>query len=228
MSRTPGDSAAVSVIIPAWNAGPFIGACIESVLRQHPQPAEVLVIDDGSTDATAAIARSFPAPVKVISQANAGVSAARNLGVSQARQPLLAFLDADDIMAAGRIQRHCGLLAGRPDLDLVFGLQVCFATATPPLDSPVDGTATGGPIASTLTCRGEVFKRIGGFSTDLRGSETIDWLSRARNGGVQWLVDEKVAVWRRLHGRSLSRPSQRIDGHYLEAVKRHLDRMRGR
>jgi glycosyltransferase involved in cell wall biosynthesis len=225
---TPPETAPVSVIIPAWNAESFIADCVTSVLTQLPQPAEILVVNDGSTDATATIARSFPAPVRVVSQANAGVAAARNRGIREARQPILAFLDADDVMAAGRIERHFAILRDQPHLDLVFGLQVTFVTATPPLETWTRNTATEGLIASTLTCRREVFDRVGTFSIDLRSSETIDWMSRAQGNGIRSYVDDEVAVWRRIHARNLSGAKQRSGAAYLDAVKRHLDRMRGK
>jgi glycosyltransferase involved in cell wall biosynthesis len=89
-------SPAISVIIPAYNAAAFVGNAIESALAQTYPPLEILVVDDGSQDATAQIVARYGAPVRLIQQANGGTAAARNRAAREARGTWLAFLDADD------------------------------------------------------------------------------------------------------------------------------------
>lgn len=91
------DGPTVSVIIPVYNGERFLAEAIRSALDQTLSPAEIIVIDDGSTDASAEVARGFGPPVRVLAQANLGPAAARNLGVAHAAGDLLAFLDADDL-----------------------------------------------------------------------------------------------------------------------------------
>ena len=93
----------VSVVIPAFDAQATIGAAISSALWQTYRDLEVVVVDDGSRDATAEIAGAFPEQVRVVSQKNAGVAAARNRGVAEARGELIAFCDADDILLSGHL-----------------------------------------------------------------------------------------------------------------------------
>jgi glycosyltransferase involved in cell wall biosynthesis len=88
----------VSVVVPAFDAERTVGAAISSALWQTYRDLEVVVVDDGSRDATGAIASSFPEPVRVVSQKNAGVAAARNRGLAEARGELIAFCDADDVL----------------------------------------------------------------------------------------------------------------------------------
>ena len=104
------DLGAVSVIIPAYNAAAYVSRAVESALAQTCPPLEILVIDDGSTDQTAAIVERLPAPVRLIRKSNGGPAAARNLGASQARGEWLALLDADDWWFADklRLQLACG------------------------------------------------------------------------------------------------------------------------
>src|SRR5437868_4457401 len=83
---------------PAFDAETTAGAAISSALWQTYDDLEVVVVDDGSRDATGAIAGSFPEPVRVVRQENAGVAAARNRGVAEARGELIAFCDADDVL----------------------------------------------------------------------------------------------------------------------------------
>jgi GT2 family glycosyltransferase len=94
----------VSVVIPAFDAQATLGAAISSALWQTYTDLEVVVVDDGSRDATAEIAGAYPEPVRVVSQENAGVSAARNRGISEARGELIAFCDADDVFLPGHLE----------------------------------------------------------------------------------------------------------------------------
>ncbi len=102
----------VTVVIPCYNAAPFLRATLESALRQSHAPSEVLVIDDGSTDNSAAIAGFFGPPVRVISQTNQGESIARNRGIDEARGDWIAFLDADDLWLPNKLQRQLAAAQG--------------------------------------------------------------------------------------------------------------------
>jgi glycosyltransferase involved in cell wall biosynthesis len=88
----------VSIIIPCYNVELYVGKCIESVLAQDYSRLEIILIDDGSTDGTAAVLKRYlgDGRVKLIRQANAGVSAARNVGIDAATGELLGFVDSDD------------------------------------------------------------------------------------------------------------------------------------
>jgi glycosyltransferase involved in cell wall biosynthesis len=108
----PGRPRLVSVVIPAYNAERFVGEAIESVLAQTHPDVECIVVDDGSTDGTAAVVRAFGPRVRTLEQANKGVSAARNAGVRVATGSLLAFLDADDRWSPDRLSRMLEALAG--------------------------------------------------------------------------------------------------------------------
>lgn len=110
-----------SVVIPAYNAASTLGRAIRSVCNQTWAPHEIIVVDDGSFDATASIAREFGAPVKLIRQANSGVSVARNAGAAAATGDWLAFLDADDWYAPMRLQWHAEWIEEDPTLDFLTG-----------------------------------------------------------------------------------------------------------
>src|SRR5580700_8639860 len=94
--RTATTAPTISVVIPAYNAARFVGSAIESALAQTSTPLEVLVIDDGSRDDTAAVVQQYAAPVGLLRQSNGGPASARNHGVRVARGEWIAFLDADD------------------------------------------------------------------------------------------------------------------------------------
>jgi glycosyltransferase involved in cell wall biosynthesis len=106
----------ISVVIPAYNAGPFIARAIESALRQTHPADEIIVVDDGSTDNTADAVRSFGEKVILIRQENAGASVARNTGINAAQGNWIAFLDADDEWVPGKLEQQIKHLQKHPDL----------------------------------------------------------------------------------------------------------------
>jgi glycosyltransferase involved in cell wall biosynthesis len=110
----------ISVIIPAYNGSRFIGETLESVLAQTLQPDEVLVIDDGSTDDTAAIAESFAPRVRVFSHSKQHTSAARNFGIQQASSEWIAFIDHDDLWEPNKFERQMEELALHPEADVCY------------------------------------------------------------------------------------------------------------
>lgn len=105
-----------SVVIPCFNAAPFLRETLESACQQTLPPREVLVIDDGSTDDSPQIAETFGSPVRVVRQTNQGESVARNRGIDEAAGEWIAFLDADDRWEPDKTQRQLAAVEGRSDV----------------------------------------------------------------------------------------------------------------
>ncbi len=126
----------VSVVIPAYNAERTLGETLASAVGQTFEDLEILVVDDGSKDATADIARGDgDERVRVLSTPNRGVAEARNLGIGEARGQFIAFLDSDDVWKPSKLERQVTLLRARPEVGL------CFTAA-------MRGDAEGRPIAA--------------------------------------------------------------------------------
>lgn len=175
----------VSVVIPAYNAGAFVGAAIDSVLAQTFQDFELTVVDDGSDDDTAAVARDRDARVRVVQADHGGVSAARNAGAAATSSELIAFLDADDLWEPAKLARQVHELERRGDAGACFtaitrvdaDLRPFATTAVTPSDdycrdlllysSIVPSSPSSGLIRRT------VFEQVGGF--DPRFSQCADW-----------------------------------------------------
>ena len=118
----PAETAGVSVIVPAYNAGATLQRTLNSVLQQTYALWEVIIISDGSTDDTRTIAEGWARRdqrVRVLYQERSGVSAARNRGLREARYPFVLFLDADDRIAPTHLERMAGRLTADPSLDAV-------------------------------------------------------------------------------------------------------------
>src|SRR5262249_59293001 len=108
------ESPTISVVIPCYNGARFLRETLASVLAQTLPPLEVLVIDDGSTDDSGAVAESFGPPVRVIRQPNQGESVARNRGIEEAKGEWVGFLDADDLWNPDKLERQWQV--GDPDV----------------------------------------------------------------------------------------------------------------
>ncbi|MBV6624306.1 MAG: glycosyltransferase family 2 protein [Rivularia sp. (in: Bacteria)] len=160
----------VSVIIPAYNAEAFIGKTLESVIAQTYRNLEILVVDDGSTDNTARIVREYmqkDSRIHLFSQTNAGVAAARNLGISKSQGEFVAPIDADDIWYPQNIEKQVqAMQRGGSCVGLVYSWSVDIDE----LDRP-----TGGFKAARIT--GNVFKTFVAYNFIGNASATMIRLS---------------------------------------------------
>src|SRR5437879_1424517 len=108
---------AVSIITPAYNAEPYLAETVRSVLAQTFGDFEMIIVDDGSTDGTAAVAQRFAegdSRIRVVRQRNAGISGARNTAMAQAKAPIFALLDSDDIWFPNYLDEQLRLLSESP------------------------------------------------------------------------------------------------------------------
>lgn len=110
----------VSVVIPAYNCSAYIAMAVQSALDQDYPNKEIIVVDDGSTDGTAAVLAGFGDHIIVIRQPNSGVASARNQGMRKARGELIALLDADDLWLPGKLRKQVEYLCVHPELGAVY------------------------------------------------------------------------------------------------------------
>jgi glycosyltransferase involved in cell wall biosynthesis len=110
----------VSVVIPTYNRARWLPATLASILGQTLSPSEIVVVDDGSTDGTEALALSFPPSVKYVQIPNSGVCRARNVGATHARCSWVAFCDSDDLWHPRKLEAQAALLGAVPGLEYVF------------------------------------------------------------------------------------------------------------
>jgi glycosyltransferase involved in cell wall biosynthesis len=213
-----------------YNGERFLGEAIESSLAQDYEPHEVIVVDDGSTDGTAAVAARYP--VRLLRQGNAGVAAARNTGIAAAEGELIALLDADDRSAAGRLSAQAEALAAHPEAACVLGLETIFVEegiAEPhwiaALPRREDGTSIAYPPA-TGCYRKEILLRFGGFDPELRMGEDGDLLMRLKDAGLEVIYSDIPAVERRMHGANLTANEAELKVGLATVLKRRIDRKR--
>jgi glycosyltransferase involved in cell wall biosynthesis len=198
----------VSIVLPVHDAERFVGEALDSLLAQTLQPDEIVAVDDGSTDGSAAILGGYP-QVRVIHQANAGCAAARNRGIDAARHDIVAFLDADDLWLPTRLERALAALEDATQPDFAACAQENFLTpglAVIPgwLDPAMLTNAQHGFSTNTLVVRRSAFARVGLFDPSRRVLSDSEWLVRALDAGLTYVHIDEPLVRRRIHERNIT------------------------
>jgi glycosyltransferase involved in cell wall biosynthesis len=221
----------VAVIIPAFNAERHLRDAIDSALAEAesvPKSVHVLVVDDGSSDGTADVARDYAGcGVALFRQPNLGTVMARNAGIALTNSRYIANLDADDVWPAGRLAALLAPLEADPELQAVFGRAVEFADA----DAPTwarwnpDPALVRAPTVGLV--RRSAFDTFGAFPIDDRNNDQIRWASLALAGGLRYETVDDVVLRRRIHAtnKSHDRPFTN-DRSRVGLIKQALDRRR--
>lgn len=231
---------AVSIVIPAYNAAPYIGETLESVFAQTFDDYEVIVVNDGSpdTDDLQRVLKSFGSRIKYLTQNNRGVSAARNTGIRSARGRYYAQLDADDQWEPQYLAVQVGILRNNPEIDLVYPNAVYFGeTSEVGLEfmkaSPSNGDVTlerlitqQCVVMTSVVARLETIVKAGLFDESLPCCEDFDlWLRIVHGGGRIAYHRHKLVRYRR-HDGSLSSDRVRMVENLLSVyakVKRSMN-----
>ena len=183
MNEKTHENPLVSVVMAAYNAEEFIRPALESLFAQDWDPFETIVVDDGSSDATAEIAESF-SRVNCIRQENGGAAAARNAGAAAANGEFVANFDSDDLLPPTRLTDQVSYLIAHPEVGCVFGRQEW--------------------LNPSAMFRREVLLEFGGYDTDFVQGEDTDLLIRMRAAGIPYHVLPDVVLYRRFHESSLT------------------------
>lgn len=220
----------ISVIVPAYNAARFLPEAIASIRAQRWEPLEILLIDDGSTDETPAVASALEG-VRAFRKPNGGAASARNFGLQEARGEWISFLDADDLWPPDKLARLAPRLEADPSLDVVTGriqyVQMEGALWLEYRFERPDNTVSHIHLGAGLY-RKRAFQRIGGFDESLSVGDDQDWFLRAREAGLRILIVGGITLQYRLHGANMTRgaTAQRLE--LTEVVRRSLQRRRAR
>lgn len=216
----------VTVVIPSFNASAYLAATIESALAQSLPPLEVLVVDDGSTDDSPAIAESFGSAVQLFREQNAGVSAARNVGIAAARGEYLLFLDADDLLHPGALSTLCSAV-GR--VDEAVAVQMGYASFDTDPNQPTRIAAPTETAFFPALIRGNIgvvhtwllprstVQAIGGFDPGTRIYQFWHFLAKVALTGIPMRSVDFIGAYYRIV------PASMIRGAAPQAVARgHL------
>ena len=219
----------VTVVVAVHDGERFLRPALESLYAQDYQPFEVVFVDDGSTDGSAEIARSFPG-IRYVHQPNQGLAAARNTGLSLAEGEFLAYLDDDDLIPPHKLRRQAEYLVANPDVGCVLGRQeVMFEPGFDPPEwlsrDKVFGDLDGVPLVSAMI-RTELLRAVGGFDPSYRFAEDRDLFVRLRERGVRVEVIPEVLLSRRFHGDNMNFRLRPEKHPLLRSLKAKIDRER--
>ena len=211
----------VSVIVPAYNAMPWLVETIASIRAQTMPDLEVIVVDDGSTDGTAQYAvgcSQLDSRVRCLSQPNTGLAGARNSGIREAAGRYLTFLDADDLWAPQKLERQLAIMQDRPRTAALTGLRRFIdldGTRQWSIDTVPGGGQPGGDYLQSLlylnytemagiaTCLApaDEWRELGGYDASLATAEDWDmWLRAARRLEMKVVAGEPLQFYRKRAG----------------------------
>jgi glycosyltransferase involved in cell wall biosynthesis len=220
-------STLISCVVATHDGERYLAAALDSVLAQEHRPLEVIVVDDGSSDASAEIAESYGEPVRVIRQANAGQGRARNAGIQAARGDYICFLDDDDLYRPGKLAAQLAVLEKHPEVEL------CLCQAENFWEPGFEAErarylAYGKPLIATshvgtVLARRGLFDRVGLMDASLDRADDIDWFLRVADLGVAVHVLPDVFYERRMHAASMTHTKPELEPYFTLIHERIAD-----
>lgn len=219
-------SALVSVVIAVYNCEKYILEAIQSVLSQTYSNIELVIVNDGSTDATAdLVCRHYPG-IRHVLLPRQGQFSSINHGIGYARGEYISFLDADDLFVRDKIALQVDKLQSNPEIDMVFGGIEEFIT--PEQSDALRPYSPRQAFTTHVTAGGlfriSCFERAGLFDPKWEVGGFIDWYMRAQEAGLKECLIPELTIRRRIHGRNKGFYLRDRQGDYLKIVKSALDR----
>lgn len=230
-------SEVVSVVIPCFNQAHFLREALESVAAQSYPLLDVVVVDDGSSDNTEAVSRSFPG-VRCVRQDNAGLAAARNAGLRHTLGEFVLFLDADDRLLPDAVEQAISTFAKQPGLAAVYGYSRFFTSdgsTVPNIKQPdihpdyYSGLLRGCPILApgSVVYRRSVFEAVGHFDETNDAAADYDLYYRVSRDYPVQCQGVVTAEYRR-HGSNMTRNSSRMLRANLSALRKQRNFVHGK
>jgi glycosyltransferase involved in cell wall biosynthesis len=220
----------VSVVMTVFNGEKYLCEAIESVLTQTHRSFELIVIDDGSTDNSAAVAKSFSSRLRYFYQENGGQGFAMNRGIELSRGYFLDFLDADDVLKEDKLMLQMAVFDDNPDIDMVFGQVEQFYSSE--LDENhrkrirIPAKVMPGFFKGCMLIKRDSFFRVGAFDTRWKLGDFIDWYLRAEEEGLTSIMLNETLLLRRIHANNTGIRERRLRPEFARILKASLDRRR--
>jgi len=224
----------ISCVVPVYNGARFIAEALDSILVQSLLPTEIIVVDDGSNDATAEVVKRYAAHVTYVRQDNAGPASARNHGIALASGDFLAFLDADDLWHKDKLARQLTALESNSGAGICishvqnFWVEELAHERERMRDQPF-AQPMPGYVCQCLLARRTMFDSVGKFDETKRVGEDVDWFMRADRAGILKVIVAELLVYRRIHQQNMSYElfhSQKARGDMLDLVISNLHNRR--
>ena len=198
----------LSIIVPAYNASTFLAQAIESALRQDFKLVELIVVNDGSTDDTLIVAKSFGSQLKLLDVRHEGLAASRNRGMAVASGQFFLHLDADDLLLPGAITTLIRYFFDNEAIDIVAGQLQCFISTEIARDHAGRFASSAEPqrghLSGVSMVRADAFRTFGYLDPSYEPAADLEWWLRAMEMGVRTFMVDDVVLHRRIHGKNTS------------------------
>jgi len=219
----------ISVIVPVHNGEKFLGDALASIFAQDYRPIEVIVVDDGSTDGSGAIARSYP-EIRYFYEERQGSAVARNTGIENSRGELIAFLDADDIWLPNKLSIQAAYLDKHREIGYVCGRMKNFlepGITCPPWVEPDTLLQFYDDMSlCTTLVRRSLFNAVGKLNPLYLQGEDTEWFIRVKESGIPVSrLGDKVLL-RRMHDGNISHDQSTVMHRKFRMLKESIDRKR--
>ena len=218
----------IDVLIAVYNGSRFIEEAIASIQEQTWKNLRIIVADDGSTDNTqtlVAAMQAHDARIELLELPHRGVSATLNTALAHSTAPFVAFLDADDVWAHGKLEQQMEMMQV-DSLDACFCMMEEFESFAG--DGPRRFRARTSPLSgqckSAFLGKRQLFGRYGGFDEQAAVGDFVEWFSRVVRGGHRTAVHHEVLLYRRVHDHNTTREVAK--NAFLGLLKTHLDAKR--
>jgi glycosyltransferase involved in cell wall biosynthesis len=219
----------ISILIPVYNGARFLRETLESVIHQTYPALDIIAVDDGSTDSSPDILRTFP-QIRYFHQPNQGVAQARNHALRQANGRYIALIDQDDLWPREKLETQAAFLEAHPEIAYVIGHERTFLSpGVPPatwMTKQFLEESRPGYLTGTLLARREIFEKVGSFDTGYRTSDDFDWFTRAQDMGVPMRVLPDVALYKRHHQQNLSHETKSLVDERFAILRSQIARHR--
>jgi len=216
--------------MPVFNGERYLHESISTIISQTYHPVEAIIVDDGSTDGSSDIIKSFP-QVQYIYQDNGGQASARNRGIRAAKGQYLAFLDADDLWVPEKLTLQMAAFIAEPDLEIVTGHVTQFVSPELRRGNQVSTGMSSKPLvgysSTAILIKRGLLKKVGLFHERCQVMETISWFAKVMESKHKTKILPDVLVKRRIHENNHSiRHRQGKNKAIIKLLKDSLDRRR--
>lgn len=218
----------IGVVIPVRNGAATLAAAIESVVRQDPAPSDILVVDGGSEDGSADVARSFPG-VRVVDQTGRGLAGARNQGICEAQGEVIGFCDSDDCWTQGSLKARLEGLLSDSQCSAVIGHVEWVSHERIPATSAQAtrlGQTREGYTPGALLAHRTVFEALGAFDVGMSIGCDSDWFVRLYQAGFKLRIVPEVVLLKGARASSLSTDVTTYRNEILKVARAFVDRQR--
>lgn len=216
----------VSIIIAAYNSEKFIADALESVYDQTYTNYEVIIVDDGSTDGTAAALAPWRDSITLIQKKNGGISSARNAGIAHAKGEFFAILDADDVWLPTKLAEQVAFAQNNTSAGIIFSLAQNVLHKDLINKSNVSTNPfpiIAAHIPGNCMIKRDAFETIGYFNETVILGEFAEWYGRALNLGIGIGCVSSLLLLRRIHGENIGIKQKHHFNDYLHILKKKID-----